>query len=118
MKENTIISVGENAVSSKDNMIILFDETATDDIKNVAVIHQPINQEVTYQLSVGTTIKFGEQCYAIEEMGERVNGSLTMMGHATLLFKERSDEDLLPNALYLSPYNLPEIKTGMSLIFD
>ncbi|MGX7030187.1 PTS glucitol/sorbitol transporter subunit IIA [Vagococcus zengguangii] len=118
MVENSIVSIGEQAVSSQDNMLILFDESATKDINNVAVIHVNKQEQSTYQLEVGHTLTFGDQDYTVIELGERVNASLEMMGHATLFFKERTDEDLLANAIYLSPATLPTLEVGMKLTFN
>lgn len=118
MSENLIVSIGEKAISSQDEMLILFDETATNDIQNVAIVHDNQQGKTPYQITVGDTLTIGNQVYTLTEIGERVNESLTMMGHATLLFKEREEEDLLPNAIYLTPARLPKLEVGMALIFN
>ena len=118
MIENLIVSIGENAISSQDKMLILFDETATEEIKNVAIIHDNHQGEKPYQIGVGDTLTVGDQVYTLMEIGERVNESLTMLGHATLLFREREEADLLPNAIYLTPPILPSLEVGMKFIFN
>lgn len=113
-----VTEIGQQAISQKDPMIILFGETATDEIKNVAVI-QAFNEDIPKDtLLVGGEIIIGDQTYQIKRVGSLANENLQSIGHVTLIFSDIPEEDALENALYLSPTELPKIDLGTKIKYS
>lgn len=116
MKKSVVQSVGKNAIRPKDPLIILFDESATEALKNVSVIHS-FDENTQVELKVGGTITFGEQEYKITQVGPLANENLQAIGHVTVVFKEVAEDDEMANALYVEPFILPEIESGTVITY-
>ncbi|MFD1672475.1 PTS glucitol/sorbitol transporter subunit IIA [Agrilactobacillus yilanensis] len=99
-----IIKIGPNAISKKDPMVILFDETATDTLEEVAVIQQFLDksEEAQVKLAVGDEIQIGASNFTIQKVGALVQSNLTSIGHATLIFKTPEAADQMQSAIYLT----------------
>ena len=111
MKKAIVRSIGKEAISKKEPLIILFDESATEALENFSVI-QRFEKKSENKLTAGNSILFDKQEYKIVEVGPLADENLLSMGHVTLVFKEVGKEDQLANALYLEPYELPTIEVG------
>ena len=80
----TVQSIGDNAIDPKEPILVLFDETATAPLQQIAVVQQ-FEQPVTQlSLVVGSTITIDQQTYTVEYAGGLVEANLTSIGHATL----------------------------------
>ncbi|MGX7420650.1 PTS glucitol/sorbitol transporter subunit IIA [Carnobacterium gallinarum] len=113
----TVTSIGPQAISQKDPIIILFGEGATEDIREVSVIQEFENAEQA-DLKVGQTILFDEEAYTIEAVGVLATDNLNSIGHITLSFSEVPAEDMLGNGIYLTPHRLPDFKLGMKISYQ
>ncbi|KRN89068.1 PTS glucitol/sorbitol transporter subunit IIA [Ligilactobacillus ceti] len=112
MLESQIIAIGSQAMTAPEPMLIMFNETASDQLTKVAVIQRfKSSQQENYTLEVGHKIRIDDQEYTINYIGELVKNNLLMLGHATLHFKEVPSNPL-GNTIYLEPNELPEIKVG------
>jgi PTS system glucitol/sorbitol-specific IIA component len=112
-----IISIGSDAISEEDALAILFDETATPDLKKVAIIQAIADQQnQKFDLKKGGKIKIGEIEYQIEFIGSLVNTNLQMIGHTTLAFKDVPEKPL-ESAIYLTPNQFPEFKVGEEILY-
>ena len=118
MLVGTVTAIGENAISKKDPMIILFGEQATDDIRTVAIIQSFEEDKETVKLQSGDTISFDEQVYTIETVGSLANENLNTIGHITLSFSEVPEDDRIESGVYLSPYELPEVSIGTKITYN
>ncbi|AGY82112.1 MULTISPECIES: PTS glucitol/sorbitol transporter subunit IIA [Carnobacterium] len=118
MLVGTVTAIGENAISKKDPMIILFGEQATDDIRTVAIIQSFEEDKETTKLKPGSTISFGEKKYVIETVGSLANENLNTIGHVTLSFSEVPEDDRIESGVYLSPYELPEVSIGTKITYN
>lgn len=120
MLRTKITAIGDSAVSSKDPLIILFGEQATEELRKVAVIHRIVSEEQTVDLHSGGTISFGDQVYTIQHVGSLANANFNSIGHVTLIFSELPDdeEDKIENGLYLSPYALPKLTEGLEVTYQ
>ena len=116
MKRSVVKSIGEHAISEKEPIIILFDESATEGIKKFSVI-QSFEENNEKELKAGGIISFDNQEYNIKEVGPLANKNLQEMGHVTVVFKETTGEDELANALYVEPFTLPKIKEGTVITY-
>ncbi|GEP19719.1 PTS glucitol/sorbitol transporter subunit IIA [Pediococcus argentinicus] len=115
MISSKIIEIGKQAISKSDPLAILFDESATDDLKQVAIIQQ-FDKQSNKQLDIkaGSQIEIGDNEYEVKAVGKLVNGNMQNIGHATLVF-DKIPETPLASAIYLEPYTFPEFKVGASI---
>ncbi|WP_238526684.1 PTS glucitol/sorbitol transporter subunit IIA [Carnobacterium sp. 17-4] len=114
----TITAIGENAISKKDPMIILFGEQATEEIRTVAIIQSFEKDKETIKLQAGDTISFDEKVYTIETVGSLANENLNTIGHITLSFSEVPGDDRIESGIYLSPHELPEVSVGTKITYN
>jgi len=114
--KSIVKSIGEQAINENESLLILFDETATEELKKFSII-QSFEEKNTKELKEGSKIKFDEQEYTIKHVGPIANKHLQSMGHVTIVFNESPKEDKLANALYVEPYTLPKIKVGTNITY-
>lgn len=118
MTIGTVTSIGPQAISEQDPIIILFGEEATEDIRQVSVIQAFEDGREMIELKKGQTIKFDNQSYTIEAVGSLAVDNLNSIGHITLSFTEVPVEDMLGNGIYLSPQELPTISVGTKISYE
>ena len=118
MLVGTVTAIGENAISKKDPMIILFGEQATEEIRTVAIIQSFENEKETVKLKPGQTISFDEKKYTIKTVGSLANENLNTIGHVTLSFSEVPEDDRIESGIYLTPYELPELTIGTKISYS
>ncbi|MEE6657548.1 PTS glucitol/sorbitol transporter subunit IIA [Pediococcus acidilactici] len=108
-------SIGPEAIAKQDQLAILFDETATPDLKKIAVVQEiEKNNDQQFNLKAGSQIVIGEQTYDVEFVGSLVNQNLQSIGHTTLVFKDVPEQPLA-SAIYLSPKVFPDFKVGEAI---
>ncbi|WP_414838773.1 PTS glucitol/sorbitol transporter subunit IIA [Carnobacterium sp. TMP28] len=112
MLVGTVTSIGEQAISKKDPIIILFGEQATKDLRSVSIIQSFKEGQEKVKLMPGKSVFFDDQEYTILEVGSLANEHLNTIGHVTLHFSEVPSEDRLASGLYLKPFKVPKIKVG------
>ena len=117
MMKSVVKSIGEQAINEKEPLLILFDESATEELKKFSIV-QSFEGETRKALTEGSVISFDDQEYTVTQVGPIANEHLQSMGHVTVVFKETADEDQLVNALYVKPFNLPKIKTGTVITYN
>ena len=96
----TVTEIGKHAIDDSEKMIILFGETATDTLKQHAVIQSfPEKDQVT--LAEGDHLKIGD----------------TSIAHSTLIFADAptDEDDVIRNGVYLTPHQLPKITIGTTI---
>lgn len=113
----TITAVGKDAISTKDNMVILFGDQATNALRDVSVIQEFASPKEEQKLTMarGDLLFIDDIKYRVTGIGSLTNPNLQQIGHATLVFKPVPTEDALANALYLSPTAMPTITVGTKL---
>lgn len=113
----TVQSIGDQAISEHEPILIFFDETATAAIQNIAVIqtfeatHEPMT------VTTGSTIKIDDQAYTVAYAGELVNANLNSIGHATLYFTAVPKKPM-QNGIYLAPATMPQLKVGSVITYQ
>ncbi|MCA9766270.1 MAG: PTS glucitol/sorbitol transporter subunit IIA [Carnobacterium sp.] len=112
MLVGTVTSIGEQAISKKDPIIILFGEQATQDLRSVSIIQSFKEGQEKVKLMPGKSVFFDDQEYTILEVGSLANEHLNTIGHVTLNFSEVPSEDKLASGLYLKPFKVPKIEVG------
>lgn len=115
--ESTIISIGKKAIDDKEPLLILFGEKATPLLKEYSLIQSFKKTPTAFRLQAGDVLKFDNQEYKIEHIGQSANENLTNLGHVSLVFGELPTEDSFANGIYLSPHVVPELHIGSHIIY-
>ena len=113
-----IVHIGKEAVSTEENILILFGEDASPAIKNVSVLQSFKKKDADFELKLNHTITIGDQVYTITFVGENVSANLRALGHVTLVFKEFDEDNFIETSVYLTPHQLPHIETGMTITYQ
>lgn len=113
-----IIRIGKDAVSEKEPILVLFGENASTAIEDVSVLQSFNEKPADFRLKNGDEIVIGEQIYTIEHIGKNVNHNLQSLGHITLIFQAFNPERFLETSVYVSPYQLPQLKVGMEIKYQ
>lgn len=114
-----ITAIGPSAVLLQDPLVILFDQTATPALKNVAVIQKFAQPELMTQLVLaeGDQIAFDDQRYTVAYVGNVANQNLQTIGHVTLLFTPVPATDRLGNGVYLTATTKPALHVGSQITY-
>ena len=98
----------------QDKMIVLFNETAPSDLREIAVIHQysPLEEDIT----VGDELVIGNQSFKITSVGYKVNETMRELGHSTVSFNGSLEAEL-PGTLCVEDKEVPNINVSSQIIF-
>ena len=80
------------------NYIIIFDKTAPQDLKDIAVVHCGGN--IALPIAVGDKVNLCGQSYTITAIGDTAENTLKELGHCTLSFSGDVN-DMLPGQIML-----------------
>ncbi|GAW64685.1 glucitol sorbitol PTS, EIIA [Ligilactobacillus acidipiscis DSM 15836] len=117
MLKTRITAIGKHADSKEDGLIILFDETASDKLRDVSLIHEVLPDfEQKYELKVGQKVSFDQQEYEITYLGPLVESNLMSIGHTIFDFHQVPDRPRA-NAIYLKPHGEPDVHVGTIITF-
>ena len=112
MLEAKIVEIGPEAISANDPLLILFDETASQQLRRVSIGQRFIAPtEASFTLATGDQLMIDDQQYRVTHVGKLVANNMEAVGHATLFF-EPVPKQPQHNGIYLEPYQLPKIKVG------
>ncbi|MGY4689589.1 PTS glucitol/sorbitol transporter subunit IIA [Salibacterium sp. K-3] len=91
--EADVTTIGpEVELMLEDNILILFNESATDDLKEISVIHN--GKEVSGRIEEGDEFVIDDTPYKILFVGSKVNETMDDLGHATLQFNGERESDM------------------------
>lgn len=117
MVKSIVKEIGEFAFFEEEPIIILFNTTAPEGLKEVCVLHDYQAEPSSDLLQVGSKISFGDQEYRVKDIGNLANNSLKELGHASFYFDLAADQELLPGSVSLEPNQVPVIKVGDEIKF-
>lgn len=119
MYKTDIIGIGDLVHEFvPENLLILFGPEATDELKEISVIHHNNNEE-----RPDTCIKengkliIGNQEYNILQVGDEANQNFKMLGHIAITFSN-SMQEILPGSILVAPKEFPKIEVTNQIIFD
>lgn len=124
MKWNTTItSIGANAIDPKENIVILFGEQATVEIKDVAIVQRFDDEtpQSSFVFKKDDSVTIDGQTYLALYVGQLVQSNIKVIGHATLIFTSHVPEEKLQNAIYLDKKKdepMPQFKVGDWISFE
>ncbi len=112
MLEAKVVEIGPEALSPDDPLLILFDETASQQLRRVSIVQRFISStDHGFHLQIGDQLRIDDQDYQVSHVGKLVENNMNAIGHATLFF-EPVPKQPQHNGIYLTPYQLPKIKVG------
>ncbi|MEO1768459.1 PTS glucitol/sorbitol transporter subunit IIA [Candidatus Enterococcus ferrettii] len=112
MIRSTVLSVGEMAYFEDYPMLILFNETAPDELKEVCIVHRFDDPIQEMMLVKKGRIILGQQELHIQEIGSVANQNFTQLGHITLQFPTAEKAEVLPGAVLVAESEIPRISAG------
>lgn len=117
MLKTKVTSIGKHAGSKGDGLIILFNETASDKLRDVSMIHEKLSDfEQKFDLKVGQNVSFDQQSYEVTYIGQLVESNLMSIGHTIFDF-HAVPENPRANAIYLKSAGEPDVQVGTVITF-
>ena len=115
MYKSTITAMGHMAMDFLDqNMLILFNDNAPEELAEIAVLHRAAPLEGT--IEEGDIVTLGPDQFVIRAVGDQVNHTFSTMGHCTLMFNGQKEASL-PGAIELSGrFNTTTVACSMGLL--
>lgn len=105
-----IIDIGQEAENFlTENMAILFDHTAPEELFNYCFIIKI--KQFNDNLNVGDQLRISENCFDIAFVGSEANDNLRELGHIALFFN-RDSSDALPGSVFVNGKNNPNFEIG------
>ncbi len=117
---STVIAIGSHAIETNDPLVILFDQEATPELQDIAVIQKFSMPTQMKQLTLaeGDIITIDEHAYTIAYVGDVANQNLQTIGHITLLFAPLPASDRLGNGVYLTNTVKPAFHVGTTIRYE
>ncbi len=117
MLKTKVTSIGKHASSKDDGLIIMFNDTASDKLRDVSLIHELVPAfKQKYDLAAGEKVSFDSQEYDITYVGPLVKSNLLSIGHVIFDF-HNIPEHPRANTIYLKPAGDPDVNVGTIVRF-
>lgn len=95
-----IVEIGKEAYEIMQNdMIILFFSNAPQELKDYCIIHEA--SDSIKSLKAGDRLVLSAHHYTIVNIGSTALDSLEDLGHVTLKFNMKEDDQILPGSIHL-----------------
>jgi glucitol/sorbitol PTS system EIIA component len=115
--KSIVKEVGALALSfEEDKVCILFGPQAPQELKEVSIIHELEGDSSDEPIQVGGTFQVDDEEFTITAVGSAANNNLKELGHISIYFSE-PNEEVLPGAVFASPFKLPQFKDGSVIEF-
>lgn len=116
MYKTKVLEIGDLVKDFEpEQMMVLFGITATPELKEMSVVHDGENNDKS-PLRVGGDLTLGNKKYKIIKVGNEANKNLDDLGHIAIYF--RDEEQILPGAIEVEPYEFPQLSVGDEIIID
>ncbi|WP_129732081.1 PTS glucitol/sorbitol transporter subunit IIA [Ectobacillus funiculus] len=117
MYKSIVKEIGALALSfEEEKIVVLFGPQATQELKEIAVIHELEGNGSEEPIKEGGTLQIDDQQFTITAVGSAANNNLKELGHISIYFSEPA-EQVLPGAVFASPHVLPKFKEGSIIEF-
>ncbi|WNS78636.1 PTS glucitol/sorbitol transporter subunit IIA [Domibacillus sp. DTU_2020_1001157_1_SI_ALB_TIR_016] len=111
--QSTVTELGADVeMFAEEKMIILFNESAPKDLRDIAVSHTVVSLEGT--IEAGDILSFDDQSYEITFVGGKVNETVSELGHCTIAFNGADHADL-PGTMCVEEKAMPNINVSTKL---
>lgn len=117
MYKSIVKEIGALALAfEEEKIVILFGPQAPQELKEVAVIHESQEDSSEEPIKKGGILQIDDQQFTIRAVGSAANNNLKELGHISIYFSE-PPEQVLPGAVFASPYVLPQFKNSSVIEF-
>ncbi len=111
----SVTQIGKYAEDSlADNMLILFNSSAPEDVADYCFIHDQGSAVGT--ITTESTLLIGDKDYIVTAVGAAANKNLITMGHITIKFDARTEPEF-PGTIHVIGHCPHSIKLGDRIIF-
>ena len=111
--QSTVTELGADVeMFAEEKMLILFNESAPKDLRDIAVSHTVVSLEGT--IEAGDILSFDDQSYEITFVGGKVNETVSELGHCTIAFNGADHADL-PGTMCVEGKAMPTIIVSTKL---
>ncbi|MCI2257272.1 PTS glucitol/sorbitol transporter subunit IIA [Domibacillus sp. PGB-M46] len=111
--QSTVTGLGVDVeMFAEEKMLILFNESAPKDLRDIAVSHTVVSLEGT--IEAGDILSFDDQSYEITFVGGKVNETVSELGHCTIAFNGADHADL-PGTMCVEEKAMPVITVSTKL---
>jgi PTS system glucitol/sorbitol-specific IIA component len=112
--ELNVVEIGADAsLMFEEKIMILFNNSVPDDLKEIAVVHDSAIQE---EIEAGDEMVIDGEVFKILFVGDKVNETMNELGHATFNFSGESHSEL-PGTVCLEERPIPHISEGNKISF-
>lgn len=120
---STIKKIGPKAISPEDRVVILFGESANEELADVSVIQEfdADTPAASIVLKKGDTITIDGITYDIEYTGSLVNSNLKKLQHASLFFTTEVPKKPMSNAIYVdcpADQEMPVFRVDDEIVYE
>ncbi|WP_234447046.1 PTS glucitol/sorbitol transporter subunit IIA [Virgibacillus salexigens] len=110
-----VVQVGPDAeLMFEENMIILFNTSVPNDLKEIAIVHD--GGGLAIALQAGDEMVIDKEVFQVLFVGDKVNETLADLGHATFHFNGESHSDM-PGTVCLENKTIPPINENTVISF-
>lgn len=111
--QTTITEIGPEVSAFVDeNILVLFDTTAPDELTEFAALHPPT--ELAAPVAAGDIVWFDEHSFRVISIGTVANENLANLGHAVFKCNGRQEPEM-PGDICLDDADLPPIDVGTKI---
>ncbi|WP_113713350.1 PTS glucitol/sorbitol transporter subunit IIA [Priestia endophytica] len=98
----------------QEKMIILFNDSAPDDLRDVSVVHKrcPLEEDI----KIGDELVIDNQSFKVTFVGDKVNETMRDLGHSTITF-DGSSKSEMPGMICVEAKEIPAITSSSQLMF-
>lgn len=108
--ESNITEIGADAsLFIKENMLILFNETALKELRDIAVVHEA--SELKADIETGHELVLDGQPFKVTGIGDKVNETMRELGHCTIAFNGEAVPEL-PGTLCVEAKPIPTLNVS------
>jgi glucitol/sorbitol PTS system EIIA component len=114
--QSTVTELGADVeMFAEEKMLIIFNESAPKDLRDIAVVHSIAPLEG--MIEAGDILAFGDQAYKVTFVGDKVNETVSELGHCTIAFNGADHADL-PGTLCVEDKDMPAISVSTTITFQ
>lgn len=107
------MAVGANAIEMEEQQVLVFfGADAPEALQEVSITHRIDEPLREGELAVGSRLLIGRHEFRVTAVGEAAAKNIAELSHLVVYF-QTPEEQILPGAVYVEPFRLPEITPGM-----
>lgn len=109
MTKTLVTSIGADAYFEDYPLLVLFNEEAPDELKDICILHHFLTEPTQKTLQAGRKVLFDKEEYVITKVGTVAFENFKTLGHLSLNFGLELAEEILPGAIAFDRSEVPKI---------